>query len=322
MPPLPRRRCEAIRLLPALATAALSACGGASPAAPPAPEPTPRVVSNLRYATTPGVDPDLQSLDLYLPATRAGTRPILAFVHGGGWQDGDKSAIERSGMVEAGLREGYLVASINYRLAPAAGFPAHAEDVGAAAAWLHAHASELGGDPSALVLIGHSAGAHLVALVGTDERYLAAFGLGLRHLRAVVPLDTETYDIPRLATRFGGWLPDLYGEVFGQDPAFWAFASPATHVAPGRSIPPMAVAYSGGQAPHQNPYRASDAADFVARLRAAGVTAEIVPAPEKTHTQIATEFGLPGDRVATAVFAFLSRLGPRTAGAQAVAAAP
>jgi acetyl esterase/lipase len=268
-----------------------------------------RVIENVRYAATPGVDPDLQSLDLYLPQEPDGrARPILAFVHGGGWQDGDKDAILRSGMVEAGLREGYLVASVNYRLAPAAAFPAHAEDVGAAAAWLHAHAAELGGDPAGLVLIGHSAGAHLVALVGTDERYLATRGLAPCALRAVVPLDTQTYDIPRLAARLGGWLPGLYGEVFGQEPAFWAFASPVTYVGPGRGIPPMAVAFSGGQAPYGNSDRAADALHFVTRLQAAGVPAEIVPAPEKTHAQIATEFGLAGDHVAEAVFAFLTRL--------------
>jgi acetyl esterase/lipase len=268
-----------------------------------------RVIENVRYAATPGVDPDLQSLDLYLSQEPDGrARPILAFVHGGGWQGGDKDAILRSGMVEAGLREGYLVASINYRLAPTAAFPAHAEDVGAAAAWLHAHAAEVGGDPAGLVLIGHSAGAHLVALLGTDERYLAAQGLAPCALRAVVPLDTLTYDLPRLAARFGGWLPELYGQIFGQDPAFWAFASPVTYVGPGRGIPPMAVAFSGGQAPYGNPDRAADALNLVTRLQAAGVPAELIPAPEKTHAQIATDFGLPGDRVAQAVFAFLARL--------------
>jgi acetyl esterase/lipase len=266
------------------------------------------VLRDLRYAETAGVDPNLQSLDLYLPAVPDGPRPVLAFVHGGGWQNGDKDNILYSNMVQAALARGYVAASINYRLAPEHTFPAHAEDLGAAVGWLHAHAAEHGAQAAGMVLLGHSAGAHLVALVATDERYLAPAGLGVRDIAAVVPLDTEAYDLARLAARFGGQLPSLWGEVFGQDPTFWAFASPVTYLTPDRGIPPMAVAYSGGAAPYQNPDRAADAVDFAARLRAAGVTAEVIAAPEKTHQQIATEFGTPGDHVTEAVFAFLERV--------------
>ena len=151
-------------------------------------------------------------------------------------------------------------------------------------------------------------GAHLVALVGTDESYLAAHGLSLSALRGVVPLDTEAYDLKGFAARFGGKLPELYAAPFTQDSATWAKASPATHVAKGKSIPPMIVAYSGGQKPHGNPSRKTDAEEFVAKLKAAGVTAEVIAAPEKTHMQIALEFGTPNDQVAAKVFAFLKTI--------------
>jgi hypothetical protein len=200
------------------------------------------------------------------------------------------------------------VAALNYRLAPAAQFPAYPEDVAAGIAWMRQHAAEYGGDPERLVLIGHSAGAHLVALVATDATYLAKHELTLRDLSAVVPLDTEAYDLPALAARFGGRLPDTWGTPFGQDAEVWKAASPALHVAPGKGIPPMLVVYSGGMMDPQrryNPSRAEDAQAFADTLRGAGVRAEVVGDPKKSHVQIIGEFGLPEDTIAPVVFAFL-----------------
>ncbi|MBM3294496.1 MAG: hypothetical protein FJY82_08210 [Candidatus Aminicenantes bacterium] len=257
---------------------------------------------DLPYAKIEGAEPKLTSLDIYAPrgVTNA---PVLVWVHGGGWARGDKSQV--AGLPAAFVREGFVVASVNYRLAPAVRFDARAQDVAAAIAWMRKHAKAYGGAPEAIFLMGHSAGAHLVALVGTDEGYLKAHGLSLSALRGVVPLDTEAYDLKGFAARFGGKLPELCAAPFTQDPAAWARASPATHVAKGKGIPPMIVAYSGGQKPHSNPNRTTDAEEFVAKLKAAGVGVEVIAAPEKTHAQVALEFGTPGDRVAASVFSFL-----------------
>lgn len=94
---------------------------------------------------------------------------------GRGWSEGDKAAVALK--PEACFNRGYALVSVNYRLTPQAVFPAHAEDVAAAVAWVYAHAGEHGIDRNRLFLMGHSAGAHLVALVSTDGRYLAAHGL-------------------------------------------------------------------------------------------------------------------------------------------------
>ncbi|MBN8457255.1 MAG: alpha/beta hydrolase fold domain-containing protein [Verrucomicrobia bacterium] len=261
-----------------------------------------KTVLDLPYAKIEGVEPNLTSLDIYAPPN-ATNAPILVWVHGGGWARGDKAQV--ASLPAAFVREGYVVAAVNYRLVPAVKFDAQAQDVAAAIAWLRKHAQEYGAAPDKIFLMGHSAGAHLVALVGTDESYLKAHGLSLSALRGVVPLDTEAYDLSGFAARFGGKLPELYAAPFTQDPATWAKASPATHVAKDKRIPPMIVAYSGGQKPHGNPSRKTDAEEFVAKLKAAGVTAEVVAAPEKTHMQIALEFGTPNDQVAAQVFAFL-----------------
>lgn len=260
---------------------------------------------NLPYAKFEGVEPKLTSLDLYA-APNATNAPVLVWVHGGGWARGDKAQV--AGLPAAFVREGFVVASVNYRLAPAVKFDAQAQDVAAAIAWMRKHASEYGAAPEKIFLMGHSAGAHLVALVATDESYLKAHGLSLSVLRGVVPLDTEAYDLKGFAARFGGKLPELFAAPFTQDPATWAKASPAMHVAKSKNIPPMIVAFSGGQKPHSNPNRKPDAEEFVAKLKAAGIIAKVIAAPEKTHMQIALEFGTPNDQVAAKVFAFLKAI--------------
>jgi len=264
-----------------------------------------RGTRDIRYIETPRLDAKLQSLDIYAPPN-ANNLPVMIWVHGGGWARGDKSQV--ANLPAAFAREGFILVSVNYRLAPQVKFDAQAQDVAAAIGWVHRHAREYGGDPSQLFAMGHSAGAHLVALVGTDESYLRAQGLSLATLRGVVPLDTEAYDLKAFAARFGGKLPDLYQTPFTQDAATWVKASPATHIAKDKNIPPMIVAYSGGQQPYANSSRAKDAEEFVSKLQAAGVTAQVVGAPEKTHAQIALEFGTPNDRVAEQVFAFLKTI--------------
>ncbi|MBU0606349.1 MAG: alpha/beta hydrolase fold domain-containing protein, partial [Armatimonadetes bacterium] len=277
------------------------AAGGAGVAAPPM-----QVHKNIHFAQIEDVDPILLSLDLFVPNAAKGA-PVAIWVHGGAWQKGDKAQAEGTSFLNSLIREGYVVAALNYRLAPAASFPAYPEDVAAGIAWVHQHVAEYGGDPNRLVLIGHSAGAHLVALVATDETYLGKHGLTLKALSGVVPLDTEAYDLPHLSQRFGGKLPDTWGIPFGQDLAVWKQASPITHVARERGIPPMLIVYSGGMMDPQrkhNPSRATDAQAFADALEQAGVRAEVVGDPKKSHVQIIGEMGLPADTIAPAVFAF------------------
>src|SRR6187551_2982703 len=109
----------------------------------------------------------LQAVD-YWPAPSRNA-PLVVFVHGGGWSRGDKQMMDGSDKLKHWHGQGYAVASINYRLVPAATVEQEAADVAAAVAALKARARSLGFDGRRIALIGHSAGAHLVALVGTDE---------------------------------------------------------------------------------------------------------------------------------------------------------
>ena len=173
----------------------------------------------------------LQTLDFYKAKNTSGLAPLLVFVHGGGWKHGDKgNATGRDKVTHyAGL--GYHLASINYRLVPVATVEQQAADVAAAIAYLYKNAEKLGIDRSRIVLMGHSAGAHLSALVGTDPQYLNASGLNLDALAGVVPLDGAAYDVPAQMVDGNRVMQNSYVEVFGTEPKRQKALSPFYHAA-------------------------------------------------------------------------------------------
>jgi acetyl esterase/lipase len=156
-------------------------------------------------------------LDLYRPRglRRDARRPVVVWIHGGGWRKGDKRIGARK-KAELFTRHGYLFASLNYRLSPAEAnpdpdhadpgrvrFPDHPADVGEALGWLRATVARRGGDPRRFVLMGHSAGAHLAALVATDPGFARAYGVGPRRIRGFVSLDSPAFDIAAAADPAG-----------------------------------------------------------------------------------------------------------------------
>lgn len=175
-------------------------------------------------------DAPLQKLDFWR-ATAAGPAPLIVFVHGGGWKRGDKQGATGMQKVEHFRSEGYAFASLDYRLVPAATVEQQAADIAAAIAWLRGRAGELGIDASRIVVMGHSAGAHLAALVGTDPRYMAAAGLSLSDIRGVIALDGACYDVPRQIADAGPLMRGTYAEAFGSDPARQRALSPTLHAA-------------------------------------------------------------------------------------------
>jgi acetyl esterase/lipase len=191
--------------------------------APPAELRARTAATELSYGKEP-----LQKLD-YSKPTKAGS-PLIVFVHGGGWKRGDKrNATGQKDQYYVG--KGYAFASVNYRLVPAATVEQQAQDVADALAYLLAHAESLGFDPKRVVLMGHSAGAHLAALVGTDLKYLENAGLSAASLRGVVPLDGACYDVPRQLLIGGKLMHDTYVEAFGSEKERQLALSPITHAA-------------------------------------------------------------------------------------------
>jgi acetyl esterase/lipase len=129
-----------------------------------------RLASDIAYA--PGAR---HSLDVYAPEPRRESAPVVVFFYGGNWQEGDKSIYR---FVGAALAARGLVAIIpDYRVYPEVRFPGFLEDAASAVRWARDHAAEYGGDPSRLVLMGHSAGAQIAAMLTYDRQWLAAVGL-------------------------------------------------------------------------------------------------------------------------------------------------
>jgi acetyl esterase/lipase len=288
--------------------ALLSACGGddgseASSAPPttvlatrpPGSVGCPDEMPSVRDVAYAEVDAH-QRLDVY-PASHGCPAPVVVWVHGGGWQRGDKGN-QMTDKVRLWNEAGYTVVSVNYRLtdpnaaqgaAASVRFPTHDEDVAAAVAWVHDHIADYGGDPERIALLGHSAGAQIAASVATDPTYLGAHGLGLDTLRCAGALDTEGYDVA--ATAAGG--NAIYRAAFGDDPATWAAASPIEHVTAGSGIPRFLVVERG------TPHRRRAAEAFVTRLRDAGVAVTVVDAGSLTHAEVNSAVGRSGDSVVT-----------------------
>src|SRR5262245_37564271 len=127
-----------------------------------------------------------QVLDVYSPKG-AKDLPVVFWIHGGGWQTGDKKDVQVK--PQAFGDKGFVFVSTNYRLLPDVDMATIVRDVAKSIRWVHDHAAEYGGDPKRLFVMGHSAGAQLAALVCTDDRYLKAEGLSPDIIKGCVPVD-------------------------------------------------------------------------------------------------------------------------------------
>lgn len=143
-------------------------------------------------------DSPLQKLDIYLPKPiediEDESYPVHIFVHGGGWNIGDKKSIDAR-EAKVYTSEDIIVVSINYRLSPTHKHPAHVQDAAEAIKWVADNIAEYGGDADNIILSGHSSGAHLVSLLATHPRYLAEQDLSRDMFRGVIAVDTASFDL-------------------------------------------------------------------------------------------------------------------------------
>ncbi len=237
--------------------------------------------------------------------------PVLVFVHGGGWQRGDKQPSLRFGRTYA--RAGITFVTLNYRLSPAVQHPAHVEDVATAIAWVKANIAEYGGDPRRVFLMGHSAGAHLVSLVVTDRQFLATHGIRPDQIAGVIPLDTATYDLTFFGRTDPGDRrePDDQGRspfkqtAFTDSPETWRAASPLHTIHPGTTYPPFLIIYAA----HRLKTAAPESERFAEALRTAGTRVETLAVPNRTHQTIFREQVNRDDPVTRAVIGFVTGAG-------------
>jgi len=253
---------------------------------------------DISYASIEGFEQNLTSLDIYKPDNQTNL-PVLLFLHGGFWIQGDKGNYDYK--TKAFIRENWMYISANYRLAPEGAFPSNAEDVANAIAWVYENISDYGGNPNKIFLMGFSAGAHLAALVSTNEKYLLQHNLGLDIIKAVVLLETAYYDIPRRVMT-EPYEKMLHFMAFGEDIIDWYKASPIHHIEPSRYIPPSLIIHTETSERHH-----WQAVRLAEKLNKNGYIAQTYHADNLNHTELTTELGKPGDKTIKRIFDFLNQ---------------
>lgn len=174
------------------------------------------VMSSVKY----GEDPR-HELDIYLPSQT--NYPVVMFIHGGSWENGNKDIYSSLGHLF--VKKGIGCVVINYRLSPQVKHPSHIEDVAKAFAWVNNNISRYGGDSERIYVMGHSAGAHLAALLATNDQYLLSHNLCKTRIKGVVVV-SGMYNFNSLVLRWAGLNYIFPTEVDR------AAASPIRHIKP------------------------------------------------------------------------------------------
>lgn len=252
------------------------------------------ILHDVRYG-----DSARETFDIYAPANAHGA-PVIFMVHGGGWRIGDKSA---RGVVQNKVAHwvprGIIVVSVDYPMLPDTPPLQQAREVGMALAVAQRDAMQWGGDPHKFVLMGHSAGAHLVALISAEPAL--ATSQGALPWLGTVALDSAAYNV---TTIMQSRHLRLYDEAFGSDPAAWAAASPITQLQ--TEIAPFLAVCSSRRSDS-----CGQAQAFAAKARRFGARAEVLP-EDLSHREINETLGEPS-AYTTAVDRFLASLDPALA---------
>jgi arylformamidase len=244
-------------------------------------------------------------LDIYSPRG-AKNLPVVFWIHGGGWQTGDKSSVQIK--PQYFMDKKIVFVSTNYRLLPDVDMGTIVRDIAKSVHWVHGHIAEHGGDPQRLLVMGHSAGAQLATLVCIDDRYLKAEGLSLAIIKGCVPVDGDTYDVPAIIEtgetrrRVHGLPQAKFGhrEKFGNDAAKHRDFSAVTHVTKDKGIPPFLILHVA-----EHPDTSAQAQRLGNVLKEAGISATVFGGRETTHNKLSADLGLPDDPATKALDEFV-----------------
>jgi acetyl esterase/lipase len=222
------------------------------------------ITRDIHYGPSPE-----QIVDVYQPdQCKSKPCPVTIWVHGGGWRYGDSNGKRSTAMQSIWAEQGIVIVGVNYRLAPRNQHPAQIEDVASAISWVHDHISQFGGIPNRVSLLGHSAGAHLVALVATNPAYLGAHRLTPKGAIAnVFPIDTASFDL----THPSRPVARMVKSTFGTNENVLREASPIWNVVSGGSYPPFYIAATRAR---QDAVETSE--ELSRKLKAAGTPVEFI----------------------------------------------
>lgn len=254
------------------------------------------------YAHREGSDAGRTSLDVYVPKDLDALAPVLIFVHGGGWSIGDKSRVQYK--PRWATSNGWVFVSVNYRLSPEVMHPEHARDVASAIDFVLDHAPDYSIDPGRVTLMGHSAGAHLAAIVCSDESLLAEHDRTAGEIDALVLLDGAGYNLNEVMPglpRFGP-LQKMYRGAFGEDdPQLWERASPALQADERDQLPALLAVHAGNRKESEHA-----SIELVGTWSAAGCDARVYHAIHKNHASLNRELGKARDEDTPIIEAFIS----------------
>lgn len=249
-------------------------------------------------------------LDIYTPQKpTAESLPVMFWIHGGGWQVGDKSDVDLK--PKAFTERGFVFVSTNYRLLPEVQMEELIGDVAQSLGWVHRNIKDYGGDPTRIFVGGHSAGAQLAALICIDDRYLRKEAVSFEALRGCVPVDGDTYDIPKIIMT-AEFRQALYGgkmftfghrQKFGNDPEKHVDFSAVTHVAKGKGIPPFLILYFPG-----NPNTRAQAQRLESVLKKAEIPVKAYGKRDSNHSRLNKDLGKAGDPATKELYLFLDPL--------------
>lgn len=235
----------------------------------------------------------LPGVNLFSFASGRRLAPVVIYAHGGGWVKGSRKKVYA--LPDWLKAKGYMLVAVDYRKVPATTIDGQVQDLAAAISWVRANIRRYGGDPSRIVLMGHSAGAHLVAMVAA--RKMAG------DIRGVIPNDVQAYDMVAYAGMRGS-LGYPYANAFGSDPANWVRWSPVTYARRGSGFPPHLFLHSGSNGER----RRALTTGYANVLKSRGARVTVFDGSRYTHGSIARRLGKPGDAATAAVERFLQQV--------------
>jgi acetyl esterase/lipase len=218
-------------------------------------------------------------LDVYQPPTRAAKAlPVIIFWHGGGWVDGSKGFYRFVGTALAQL--GYVALLPDYRLYPEVAFPDFMDDAARAVLWAQQHAADYGGDPHRIVLMGHSAGAHMAAMLALNHIYLERAGANTRDIIGLIGLSGPYGLTPNTKV-----LNRIFSAPYA--PKDWQVIPYAS-----ADAPPTLLLHGGAD----TLVRPGNTIDLAAALRAHGVRVQAKIYPDRGHGDTVAALSVPARR--------------------------
>ena len=259
--------------------------------------------NTIQYKDIQDVDPDLLSLDIFSFEDINNKRPVVLWIHGGAWSVGDKTN-QLENKIPYFEDLGYVFVSTNYRLSPfpfeldnpdRLKFPSHVEDIAASVNWIINNISDFGGDPNNIVIMGHSAGAHLVSLAAINPIYLQDFNISTSIFKGVVVFDTQAFNIPLLLdSNQSATTENIYLNAFGSNTNTWEAASPTLNIDNNQNLSENFFIVTRG-----NILRRNIQEDFSDTLEANNINIAFIDADPLSHEGVNDVIGDTNDIIIT-----------------------